>query len=54
MPGGLSHRKNKKHWRCTHIKQKQITLAVLEVEHEFATELQWRAKVAGQIQGFKT
>ena len=34
------------------LNKKKITLAVLE--HEFATELQWRAKIAGQIQGFKT
>ena len=34
------------------LNKKQITLAVLE--HEFAIELQWRAKIAGQIRGFKT
>ena len=51
MPGGLLHRKNKNIAVPT-LNKKQITLAVLE--HEFATELQWRAKIAGQIQGFKT
>ena len=54
MPGGLPHRKNKNIGIVPTLNKKQITLAVLE--HEFATELQWRAKTAGQIQvqGFKT
>ena len=52
MPGGLPHRKNENIDVVPTLNKKQITLAVLE--HEFATELQWRAKIAGQIQGFKT
>ena len=52
MPGGLPHRRNKNIDFVPTLNKKQITLAVLE--HEFATELQWRAKIAGQIQGFKT
>ena len=52
MPGGLPHRKNKNIDIVTTLNKKQITLAVLE--HEFATELQCRAKIAGQIQGFET
>ena len=54
MPGVLPHRKNKNIEIdvVPTLNKKQITLAVLE--HEFATELQWRAKNAGQIQGFKT
>ena len=52
MPGGLPHRRNKNIDFVPTLNKKQITLAVLE--HEFATELQWRAKIAGQILGFKT
>ena len=52
MPGGLPHRKNKNSDVVPTLNKKQITLAVLE--HEFATKLQWRAKFAGQFQGFKT
>ena len=52
MPGGLPHRKIKNNEVVPTLNKKQITLAVLE--HEFATELQWRAKIAGEIQGFKT
>ena len=52
MPGGLPHRKNKNIDVVPTLNKKQITLAVLE--HEFATEFQWRAINAGQIQGFKT
>ena len=54
MPGGLPHRKNKNIDVVPTLNKKQITLAVLEHEFEFATELQWRAKIAGQIQDFKT
>ena len=52
MPGGLPHRKNKNSDVVPTLNKKQITLAVLE--YEFATELQWRANIAGQIQGLKT
>ena len=52
MPVVLPHRKNKNIDVVPTLNKKQITLAVLE--HEFATQLQWRAKIAGQIQGFKT
>ena len=52
MPGGLPHRKNKNIDVVPTLNKKQITLAVLE--YEFATELQWRANIAGQIQGLKT
>ena len=47
MPGGLPHRKNKNIDIVPTSNKKQIKLAGLV--HEFATELQSRAKIAGQI-----
>ena len=52
MRGCLKHRKIKTLTLYPHQTKKQIKLAGLV--HEFGTELQSRAKIAGQIQGFKT
>ena len=52
MPGGLPHRKNKNSDVVPTLNKKQIPLAGLK--HEFANELQSRAKIAGQIKGIKT